>query len=72
MTSKPTSDTEAQQPPQAFILKTKAGQWAYEIHIDGELYCGGAGYESQFDAIEGAQEAGALFESMQLVLPMDS
>ncbi len=54
------------------MLKTKAGQWAYEIHIDGELYCGGAGYESQFDAIEGAQEAGTLFENMQLVLPMES
>jgi len=72
MASTPSSESEAQQPPQAFILKTKAGQWTYEIHIDGELYCGGAGYENQFDAIEGAQEAGALFENMQLVLPLES
>ena len=72
MKSKNSSESEAPQPPQAFILKTKVGQWAYEIHIDGELYCGGAGYESQFDATEGAQEAGALFENMQLVLPLGS
>ena len=59
--------TETTQ-PQAFILKTKSGQWAWELHIDGELYQAGAGYESEGDAIEGVYEANSHIEGIDLVL----
>lgn len=42
----------------------------WELHLDGELYQAGAGYETQGDAIEGVYEAkGDRFEFIQLVLP---
>ena len=58
--------------PTSLHPETKAGQWAYDIHIDGALYCGVAGYENQFDSMDGAQEAGALVDNMQLVFPLNS
>ena len=53
---------------QAFILKTKAGQWKYEIWIDGEGVSGGAGYANQFDAIEGAMENNQHLEGLEMVI----
>ena len=53
---------------QAFILKTKAGQWKYEIWIDGEEVSGGAGYANQFDAIEGAMESNQHLEGLEMVI----
>jgi hypothetical protein len=53
---------------QAFILKTKAGQWKYEIWIDGEEVSGGAGYANQFDAIEGAMENNQHLEGLEMVI----
>ena len=53
---------------QAFILKTKAGQWKYEIWIDGEEVSGGAGYANQFDAIEGAMENNRHLEGLEMVI----
>ncbi len=41
---------------QVFILRNKSGQWSWELHIDGELYQAGAGYDTEGDAIEGAHE----------------
>lgn len=58
---------------QAFILKSKAGHWMWELHIDGELYQAGAGYETQGDAIEGMYEStGDQFEFIQLVLTKEA
>jgi hypothetical protein len=53
---------------QAFILKTRAGQWKYEIWIDGEEVSGGAGYENQFDAIEDALENNQHLEGLAMVI----
>jgi len=53
---------------QAFILKTVAGQWKYEIWIDGEEVSGGAGYENQFDAIEDALENNQHLEGLAMVI----
>lgn len=53
---------------QAFILKTGAGQWKYEIWIDGEEVSGGAGYENQFDAIEDALENNQHLEGLAMVI----
>ena len=66
------TDTE-KHGPQAYILKTKAGQWMFEIHIDGELREAGAGYETQGDAIEGLQEATeGRYESVNWVLTKEA
>lgn len=53
---------------QAFILKTKAGQWKYEIWVDGEEVSGGAGYANQFDAIEGAMDNNQHLEGLEMVI----
>ncbi len=57
---------------QAFILKTKSGQWLWELHIDGELHQTGAGYESEEDAIEGLFENNDHIEVIDLVLTKES
>lgn len=57
---------------QAFILKTKAGQWSWELHIDGELHQAGAGYDSEGDAIEGLYEANSHIEGINLVLTKEA
>lgn len=57
---------------QAFILKTKIGQWKYEIWIDGEEVSGGAGYANQFDAIEGAMENNQHLEGLEMVIHAES
>lgn len=46
-----------QSDAQAFLLKTKAGQWAFEVEKDGEILGGGGGYADEFEALEGAQDA---------------
>ena len=38
---------------EAFILRTKAGQWMFQVHRDGVEIGGGAGFADQFEAIEG-------------------
>jgi hypothetical protein len=53
---------------QAFILKTKSGQWKYEIWIDGEEIQAAAGYENQFDAIEDALEQNQHLEGLAMVI----
>ena len=58
--------------PQAFILKAQSGQWAWELHIDGELYQAGAGYESEGDAIEGLYAANGHIEGINLVLTKEA
>lgn len=45
-----------------------AGQWKYEIWIDGEEVSGGAGYENQFDAIEDALENNQHLEGLAMVI----
>ena len=57
---------------QAFILKAKSGQWSWELHIDGELYQAGAGYESEGDAIEGMYGANSHIEGIDLVLTKEA
>jgi hypothetical protein len=42
---------------EAFILKTQAGQWSFEVRQDDDVLGGGGGYADQFDAIEAAQDA---------------
>lgn len=59
---------EPSEIPQLFILKTRAGQWMWELSVDGEIDQAGAGYASQGDAIEGAQEALQHVDSFNLVL----
>ena len=54
---------------EAFILKTAAGQWKFEIHQDGEEIAGGAGFETQGDAIEAVSELD--YEGIQFVLSND-
>lgn len=52
---------------QAFILKTAAGQWKYEIHNeDGEEIQGGAGFDSEADAIEAVSDL--QYEGIQFVV----
>lgn len=63
--------TETTQ-PQGFILKTKTGQWSWELHIDGELHQAGAGYDSEGDAIEGLHEATPHIEGINLVLTKEA
>lgn len=53
---------------EGFILKSQSGQWSWELHIDGELYQAGAGYDSEGDAIEGLYEATPHIEGINLVL----
>ena len=57
---------------QAFILKTKSGQWTWELHIDRELYQAGADYESEGDAIEGMYEANSHMAGIELVLSKEA
>ena len=54
---------------EAFILKTAAGQWKFEIHQDGEEIAGGAGFETQGDAIEAVSELD--YEGIQFVVSND-
>ena len=56
---------------EAFILRTKAGQWMFQVHRDGEEIGGGAGFADQFDAIEAAQEAFAHVDGLELVIQAD-
>ena len=64
---------EQTQKVEGFILKSKAGHWMWELHIDGEMYQAGAGYETQGDAIEGLYEAnGDRFEFINLVLTKEA
>ena len=57
---------------EAFILRTKAEQWMFQVHCDGEEIGGGAGFADQFEAIEAAQEAFAHVESLPLVIQADT
>jgi hypothetical protein len=58
---------------QAFILQTKTGrQWKYEIWVDGEEVSGGAGYETQLDAIEDALENNQHLEGLAIVIQQDT
>jgi uncharacterized protein YegP (UPF0339 family) len=60
---------EVKHSPQAYILKTKSGQWAWELHLGDELYQAGAGYDSEGDAINGMYESTSdRFESVNIVL----
>ena len=63
--------TETTQ-PQAFILEAKSGQWAWELHIDGELHQAGAGYDNEGDAIEGLYGATSHIEGINLVLTKEA
>lgn len=55
--------------PHAYILKTKSGQWSWELHLGDELYQAGAGYDSEGDAINGMYESTSdRFESVNMVL----
>ena len=56
---------------EAFILRTKAGQWMFQVHCDGEEIGGGAGFANQFEAIEAAQEAFGHVEGLALVVQAD-
>ena len=56
---------------EAFILRTKAGQWMFQVHRDGEEIGGGAGFADQFEAIEAAQEAFAHVDGLELVIQAD-
>ena len=44
-------------PGQTYLLQTRAGQWAYEVHQDDEVLGGGGGFADEFEALEAAQEA---------------
>ena len=56
---------------EAFILRTKAGQWMFQVHRDGVEIGGGAGFADQFEAIEAAQEAFGHVEGLALVVQAD-
>ena len=56
---------------EAFILRTKAGQWMFQVHRDGEEIGGGSGFADQFEAIEAAQEAFAHVDGLELVIQAD-
>lgn len=56
---------------EAFILRTKAGQWMFQVHRDGVVIGGGAGFANQFEAIEAAQEAFGHVEGLALVVQAD-
>ena len=56
---------------QAFILKTSAGQWKYEIWVDGEEVSGGAGYADQYEAIEDALENNQHLEGLAMVIQQE-
>ena len=56
---------------EAFILRTKAGQWMFQVHCDGEEIGGGAGFADQFEAIEAAQDAFAHVERLEFVIRAD-
>lgn len=56
---------------EAFILRTKAGQWMFQVHCDGEEIGGGAGFADQFETIEAAQEAFGHIEGLALVVQAD-
>jgi hypothetical protein len=56
---------------EAFILRTKAGQWMFQVHRDGEEVGGGSGFADQFEAIEAAQEAFGHVEGMRFVVQAD-
>jgi hypothetical protein len=60
--------TEEKTGNQAFILKTKSGQWKYEIWINGEEIQAAAGYENQFDAIEDALENNQHLEDLAMLI----
>lgn len=57
---------------EAFILRSKAGQWMFQVHEDGEEVGGGGGFADQFEAIEAAQEAFAHFDYLALVVQADT
>lgn len=43
---------------EVFVLRIPStGRWKFEVHRDGQEIGGGVGFEDQFEAIEGAQEA---------------
>lgn len=56
---------------EAFILRTKAGQWMFQVHRDGEEIGGGAGFADQYEAIEAAQEVFAHVDGLELVIQAD-
>lgn len=56
---------------EAFILRTKAGQWMFQVHCDGEEIGGGAGFADQYEAIEAAQEAFAHVDGLEFVIQAD-
>ena len=56
---------------EAFILKTKAGQWKVEIWRDGEPVECIAGLETEMDAIEEASNLAAHYEGMRFVIRHD-
>ena len=56
---------------EAFILRTKAGQWMFQVHCDGEEIGGGAGFADQYEAIEAAQDAFAHVDGLELVIQAD-
>jgi len=56
---------------EAFILRTKAGQWMFQVHRDGEEIGSGAGFADQYEAIEAAQEAFAHVDGLELVIQAD-
>ena len=56
---------------EAFILRTKAGQWMFQVHRDGEEIGGGGGFADQSEAIEAAQEAFAHVDGLELVIQAD-
>lgn len=56
---------------EAFILRTRSGQWMFQVHQDGEEIGGGAGFADQFEAIEAAQEAFAHVDGLELVIQAD-
>jgi hypothetical protein len=57
---------------EAFILRTKAGQWMFQVHQNGEEVGGGGGFADQFEAIEAAQEAFSHVDRLELVVQADT
>lgn len=68
-----TQNAEQTQKVEAFILRTKVGQWMWDLHIDGQSCAMGVGHETQGDAIEDLFEVnGDRYGFINLVLTKEA
>lgn len=69
-----TADSQDEQPRptgQVFLMRSKVGQWMFEVRDQADqVMGGGGGYADQFEALEAAEEAFPYLD-LDSVIPTD-